>query len=969
MGQWSERFLGISHIPGDLSAFELGEFFHLSNADVVAIKKAFRTRFRVAAGIQLGFIRMSGGTLTSFRTIPRELVKFIADQLGEAPPAVTSFRALYNTRERTRIEHQVWAVEYLNLKSHTDRQERMLLAAMRDASRGIGNVDRLVTMAGQWLHDRNLLIPSHSTLRDICVRASNDTEQEIYVAICKEVPEERRQSWIDAVFSHRKNGKTHLQWLQQAPRRRSQKNLKVMFEKVEYLKELGVAELKLESIPIERLRDFALSMQHRSPSQFKRLAPVTQALLLVSFLKVTLYQATDTIIQLSGKMTSDVVSSATQKVKKSEAKTLLTYRQALSSIFEFNNDDSMSAEELRKKIREIQNMFGATLFPSLASAVRAQLTESNPKVRPLLRSLSTLKVEGVGNERAVEGLRILRGLYDKETTELPAGKFNCSKQWQALVDDDDRKRAMRAFEVATLVELRKAFRRGSAWVDHSDTYRDRDNLLISSEKWEKQKARHYNQLRLSRDPDEFLGPMIEEARLGLKAVAEAEAAGEIHIRERDIGLDALEAEPVPPEIAAVNSLFEEEIGKIQLPELMLDVDSKTHFSTELAGRRPRTDLDVLKPYGGLLGLGTDITAIGVALMIPELSVGDISSWMKELEHDAAIERANKVVLEFIRSLPITKLWGDGKSASADMMALAASHHLWCQRKDPRTKVPAIGMYSHVHDQSPIIHNMPIVLGERQAGAAIEGVLRQTEIELERLGVDTHGYTDFAMAVARALGFDLCPRLRNLRERRLIVPKDMDVPENIKIVVDRTLNLDVVRDQWDEFVRVVASISNGTVSAVTALQRFGSVAQGDPIYNAGRTLGRLCRTNYLSIFFTDPLFRREIYRVLNRGESVHTLQHAIHLNSIRHDRGRRPEELIAISSALTLLTNIVIAWYAYRMQGAVKALRAKGISISDDVLRHTLPNRWEGVNFRGTFKFPIERYRAALLIDSPALKVG
>ena len=58
-----------------------------------------------------------------------------------------------------------------------------------------------------------------------------------------------------------------------------------------------------------------------------------------------------------------------------------------------------------------------------------------------------------------------------------------------------------------------------------------------------------------------------------------------------------------------------------------------------------------------------------------------------------------------------------------------------------------------------------------------------------------------------------------------------------------------------------------------------------------------------------------------------------------------------------------------MQGAVKALRAKGITISDDVLRHTLPTRWEGVNFRGTFKFPIERYRAALLIDSPALKVG
>jgi hypothetical protein len=35
--------------------------------------------------------------------------------------------------------------------------------------------------------------------------------------------------------------------------------------------------------------------------------------------------------------------------------------------------------------------------------------------------------------------------------------------------------------------------------------------------------------------------------------------------------------------------------------------------------------------------------------------------------------------------------------------------------------------------------MPIILNERQAGAAIEAVLRQTEIDIERLAVDTHGY--------------------------------------------------------------------------------------------------------------------------------------------------------------------------------------------------------------------------------------
>ena len=58
-----------------------------------------------------------------------------------------------------------------------------------------------------------------------------------------------------------------------------------------------------------------------------------------------------------------------------------------------------------------------------------------------------------------------------------------------------------------------------------------------------------------------------------------------------------------------------------------------------------------------------------------------------------------------------------------------------------------------------------MLNQRQAGAAIEGVVRNTSApDIERLAVDTHGYTDFAMAMSKLLGFDLCPRLRNLKPR-------------------------------------------------------------------------------------------------------------------------------------------------------------------------------------------------------------
>jgi hypothetical protein len=156
--------------------------------------------------------------------------------------------------------------------------------------------------------------------------------------------------------------------------------------------------------------------------------------------------------------------------------------------------------------------------------------------------------------------------------------------------------------------------------------------------------------------------------------------------------------------------------------------------------------------------------------------------------------------------------------------------------------------------------------------------------------------------------------------------------------------------------------NGAVSAVHVLERFGSAAQGDPIYRAAKMLGRLLRTIYLCDYFTKPVFRREIHRVLNRGESVHTLQRAIHSGEIPHDRGRRPEEMHAISGSLALLTNLVIGWTSLRTEAALAVLKSRGVVLPAEVLRHVSPIRYHNINFRGTFRFPFEKYLVALLGD-------
>ncbi|MCA1538258.1 Tn3 family transposase, partial [Bradyrhizobium sp. NBAIM03] len=47
---------------------------------------------------------------------------------------------------------------------------------------------------------------------------------------------------------------------------------------------------------------------------------------------------------------------------------------------------------------------------------------------------------------------------------------------------------------------------------------------------------------------------------------------------------------------------------------------------------------------------------------------------------------------------------------------------------------------------------------------------------------------------------------------------------------------LIEKHWDSPVHLAASVMSGHASAVAALARFGSAAQGDPIYDAGVQLG-------------------------------------------------------------------------------------------------------------------------------------
>ena len=99
--------------------------------------------------------------------------------------------------------------------------------------------------------------------------------------------------------------------------------------------------------------------------------------------------------------------------------------------------------------------------------------------------------------------------------------------------------------------------------------------------------------------------------------------------------------------------------------------------------------------------------------------------------------------------------------------------------------------------------------------------------IERLAVDTHGYTHFAAGIGKALGIDLCVRPSGMADRKLYLPRGFAVPEGLAPITRCSIAPGTISKGYDAFLRVAASLKHGWCSASWLIERFGSAAKGNP----------------------------------------------------------------------------------------------------------------------------------------------
>ena len=120
---------------------------------------------------------------------------------------------------------------------------------------------------------------------------------------------------------------------------------------------------------------------------------------------------------------------------------------------------------------------------------------------------------------------------------------------------------------------------------------------------------------------------------------------------------------------------------------------------------------------------------------------------------------------------------------------------------------------------------------------------------------------------------------------------------------------------------------------------------------------------------DASFRRELRRVLNRGEAVNALKRAIYTGRVGPAQSRRADEMQAVADALSLLANIVMAWNTTQMQAVLDRWANRRQIVPPELTGRIAPTRLEGINLRGIFRFPLERCAGQILPSQTTAKTS
>jgi TnpA family transposase len=134
--------------------------------------------------------------------------------------------------------------------------------------------------------------------------------------------------------------------------------------------------------------------------------------------------------------------------------------------------------------------------------------------------------------------------------------------------------------------------------------------------------------------------------------------------------------------------------------------------------------------------------------------------------------------------------------------------------------------------------------------------------------DTRGQTAVAFALAYLEGIELRPRIKNWQDLVFYRPARDCRYRHIGALFKGTVDWQLIRNHFDDYIQVGASVQTGQLSSAWLLTRLNSASRGNALFRAFHELGRVIRTIHMLEVLAEPDRLRPGGSPQNKVEAFH-----------------------------------------------------------------------------------------------------
>ncbi|MHC8659672.1 Tn3 family transposase [Bacillus amyloliquefaciens] len=948
----------------------LGTYFTFSKRDLEIVNKRRREENRLGFAVQLAVLRYPGWPYTHIKSIPESVIHYISKQIGATPSSIS----LYPQRENTLWDHLEELRSEYDFVTFTLREYRIAFKHLHQLAFENGDAIHLLHECIDFLRKNKIILPAITTLERMVWEARAMAEKKLFNTVSQSLTNEQKGKLEEIITSQHpsESNKTILGWLKEPPGHPSPETFLKVIERLEYIRGMELETVQISHLHRNRLFQLSRLGSRYEPYAFRDFQENKRYSILTVYLLHLTQELTDKAFEIHDRQILSLLSKgrkAQEEIQKQNGKKLN------EKVIHFTNIGQALIKAKKEKLDVFEVLESVIEWNSFVSSVEEAQELARPddydyldllqkrfyslrKYTPtLLRVLEFHSTKA--NEPLLQAVEIIRGMNESGKRKVPDNSpvDFISKRWKKhLYEDDGTTINRHYYEMAVLTELREHVRAGDVSIVGSRQYRDFEEYLFSEDTWNQTKEN--TRLSVSLSFEDYMTERTSSLNKRLKWLAtNSNKLDGVSLEKGKLSIERLEKD-VPEEAKKFSASLYQMLPRIKLTDLLMDIAYITGFHEQFIhasnNRKPDKEETIII-MAALLGMGMNIGLSKMAEATPGLTYKQLANVSQWRMYEDAMNKAQAVLVNFHHKLQLSSYWGDGTTSSSDGMRMqigVSSLHADANPHYGTGKGATI--YRFTSDQFSSYYTKIIHTNSRDAIHVLDGLLHhETDLNIVEHYTDTAGYTDQIFGLTHLLGFKFAPRIRDLSDSKLFtIDKASEYPK-LEVILRGQINTKVIKENYEDVLRLAHSIREGTVSASLIMGKLGSYSRQNSLATALREMGRIEKTIFILNYISDESLRRKIQKGLNKGEAMNGLARAIFFGKQGELRERTIQHQLQRASALNIIINAISIWNTLHLTKAVEYQKRSG-SFNEELLHHMSPLGWEHINLLGEYHFNSEK---------------